>query len=173
MGIDRIETHRLYGERICPAHWQTWRGVGADPRVMATLGGVWSEEEARKKLEWNCRQWDENGHGLWMFFLRTTGGFAGRCGIRRMSVNGTDEIELGYAVVPALWGQGLAAEMGVAALDIAFKAFDYASVVAFTLVENKPSQRVMQKLGLAYEGRIEHAGRPHVLYRRRNPDGHR
>ena len=37
--------------------------------LMATLGGVWTEEQAREKLLWNCDQWARHGHGQWLFFL--------------------------------------------------------------------------------------------------------
>ena len=88
---------------------------------------------------------------------------------RRMVVDATGEIELGYSVVPELWGRGLATEMGEAAVRVAFGSFGYPSVVAFTLASNAPSERVMQKLGFAREKNFVHAGEPHVLYRRRNP----
>ena len=170
MDIGLVETERMWGERLASWHWETWRAMGSDPAVMATLGGVWSEETARTKLDWNIRQWEENGHGLWLFFLKDKGEFVGRCGIRRMTVNGALESELGYTVVPRLWGRGLAPEMGAKALDVAFGAFKYPSIVAFTLTTNKRSERVMQKLGFAFEARIEHSGQPHVLYRLKNPE---
>jgi RimJ/RimL family protein N-acetyltransferase len=136
---------------------------------MATLGGVWTEAQARGRLEWNCRHWEQNGHGQWLFFTKDGARFAGRCGIRKMVVNAKEEVELGYSVTPDLWGQGFAPEMGVAALRVAFEHFGYPSVVAFTLVNNGPSERVMRKLDFSFEDHIIHAGQPHVLYRRHNP----
>lgn len=166
--LDTVETRRLYGERIRLHHWDILRRMSADAILMATLGGVWTEAQAREKLLWNCRQWEQNGHGQWLFFLKSTGEFVGRCGIRRMVIDEKEEIELGYSVVPTLWGQGLATEMGDKALRVSFDHFSYPSVVAFTLVGNDRSLRVMRKLGFSFEAEIIHAGRPHVLYRRRN-----
>jgi [ribosomal protein S5]-alanine N-acetyltransferase len=59
--------------------------------------------------------------------------------------------------------------MAAEALSIAFTTFHHPSVVSFTLVDNRRSERVMQKLGFQFEATIVHAGEPHVLYRRRNP----
>ena len=40
-------------------------------------------------------------------------------------------------------------------------------MVSFTLADNVASRGVMEKLGFAYDGDVEHAGLPHVLYRLR------
>jgi RimJ/RimL family protein N-acetyltransferase len=42
--------------------------------------------------------------------------------------------------------------------------------VSFTLTTNRASQRVMEKAGLGFDRRIEHAGLPHLLYRLSAPD---
>jgi RimJ/RimL family protein N-acetyltransferase len=144
--------------------------MGADATLMATLGGTWSPAQARERLEWNLRHWQEHGHGQWLFFLREDETFVGRGGIRRMLVNQREEIERGYSVMPAFWGQGYAPEMASRALELAFTEFHYPSVVAFTLLDNRRSERVMQKLGFQFEATILHAGAPHVLYRLWNPN---
>jgi RimJ/RimL family protein N-acetyltransferase len=169
MQIELIETERLRGERIGQSHWKLWMSMGSNSEVMATLGGIWSQEQAQEKLQWNCEQWQRYGHGQWIFFAKKTGLFVGRGGIRAMTVDGNEEIELGYALMPAYWSRGLATEIGKKALSIAFEQFHYPSVVCFTLVDNKRSERVMQKIGFAFEGQIVHAGLPHVLYRYHNP----
>ena len=167
---DTVETARLRGERLVLRHWDIWQRMGADARLMETLGGIWKEAQAKERLEWNVNHWEQTGHGQWLFFMKDSAGFVGRCGIRRMIVNAKEEVELGYSVIPEFWSQGFATEMGVTALHVAFKQFRYPSVVAFTLVNNGPSERVMRKLGFFFEDHIIHAGQPHVLYRRHNPN---
>jgi RimJ/RimL family protein N-acetyltransferase len=136
---------------------------------LATLGGIWTEAQAQEKLDWNIRQWEQNGHGQWLFFMKDSGHFVGRCGIRKMVVNAKEEVELGYSVMPELWGQGFATEMGTTAVQVAFEQFGYPSVAAFSLTDNAPSERVMHKLGFSFEAHIVHDGHPHVLYRLWNP----
>lgn len=168
MQVELIETPRLRGERVRQSHWQIRLNMGSHAEVMATLGGIWSREEAQQKMQWNCEQWERFGHGLWLFFDKSTGKFVGRGGIRKVIVNGNQEVELGYALMPEFWGQGLAAEVGEKALSIAFRQFFYPSVVCFTLATNKRSERVMQKIGFLFEGNIMHAKQPHILYRYQN-----
>ncbi|NJK49338.1 GNAT family N-acetyltransferase [Candidatus Gracilibacteria bacterium] len=168
MQIETIETKRLKGERINQSHWNLWLEMGSNSEVMATLGGIWSQEKAKEKMRWNSEQWRCYGHGQWMFFEKETGSFVGRGGIRKMNVNGKEEVELGYALMPKYWGQELAIEIGEKTLSIAFNKFHYPSVVCLTLVENKKSERVMQKIGFTFEDNIIHANLPHVLYRYKN-----
>ncbi|MCB2106728.1 MAG: GNAT family N-acetyltransferase [Rhodobacteraceae bacterium] len=64
------------------------------------------------------------------------------------------QAELGFGVVPKHWRQGYATEIGSALLDLAFNHFKLHRVAAQCAPENKPSIRVLQKLGMAREGLI-------------------
>lgn len=169
MQVELIETQRLRGERIRESHWQQWLQICSNPTVMATLGGVWNLAKAQHKMQLNCREWDRNGHGQWVFFDRATDKLVGRGGIRKVTVNDRQEVELGYVLMPDFWGQGIAVEIGKKAVAIAFNQFNYPSVVCYTLVDNHQSQRVMQKIGFIFEANIVRANLPHVLYRYQNP----
>ena len=170
MQISLIETQRLRGEKIQESHWQYWLKIGSDEQVMATMGGIWNHQKAQEKMQRNREQWRLHGHGQWLFFSKKNRQFVGRGGIRKVIVNSNDEVELGYALMPNFWGQGLAVEIGHKALSIAFNIFGYSSVVCYTLVDNQKSQKVMQKIGFLFEDNILLANRPHVLYRYLNPN---
>ncbi|MDJ0567916.1 MAG: GNAT family N-acetyltransferase [Pleurocapsa sp. MO_192.B19] len=170
MQVELIETRRLRGERLQKSHWQYWLKIGSNPQVMATMGGIWNQKKAQQKMQYNCEQWELYGHGQWLFFDKATREFVGRGGIRKVTVNDNEEVELGYALMPDFWGQGLAVEIGKKSLLIAFEQFDYSSVVCYTLTGNKRSQKVMQKIGFLFENNILLANQPHVLYRYPNPD---
>ena len=169
MQIEFIETQRLKGERISTKHYELLLEMGSNPLVMATMGGVWNQETTHKKIEGNCQQWQQYGHGQWIFFEKATNSFVGRGGIRKVIVNDNEEVELGYALMPKFWGKELAVEIGKKALSIAFDQFNYSSVVCYTLTINKCSEKVMQKIGFVFEQTIIHANYPHVLYRYQNP----
>ena len=169
MQIESIETPRLKGERIAIEHLNLLLAMGSNSLVMATMGGTWNQNETRNKIESNCQQWHLYSHGQWIFFDKANDLFVGRGGIRKVTVNGKEEVELGYALMPEFWGRELAVEIGKQALSIAFDDFNYSSVVCYTLVDNKRSERVMQKIGFIFEQEIFHANYPHVLYRYQNP----
>lgn len=65
----------------------------------------------------------------------------------------TDQcMELGYALAEPLWGQGLIAEAATAVLAYVFREFAVQRVQARCKVENAASARVMEKIGMHYEG---------------------
>ena len=90
--------------------------------------------------------------------------------MRRVEIGGSEEAEVGYAIVAERWGEGLATEIAQASVEVGFEQLGLADLVAFTLPTNLASRRVMEKVGFVYERDVEYWALPHVLYRRRRPD---
>lgn len=133
--------------------------------MMEKLGGVRDEAATRSYLQTNLDHWEIHGFGLWIVRTKAAGALAGRCCLRHILLTGEDEVELGYGFLPAFWRKGLATEIGACLLGVGFRELQLDDIVAITLPENIGSQRVMQKLGMRYDGRGIHAGLPHVKYR--------
>jgi [ribosomal protein S5]-alanine N-acetyltransferase len=163
--ISTFRTDRLIAERIRIEDLDELCRMHQDPRVMATLGGLRSDEQTQQFLRDNLRHWERHGYGFWMFRAQADGGFVGRGGLRHVHVGSHDEVELAYALMAAFWGRGLASGMAKAILTVAFEPLGMADIVAFTLATNHASRRVMEKVGCQFERDIVHAGLPHVLYR--------
>ena len=166
-GIDRLETKRLFGERLREEHFTHYRAMDTDPDVMATLGGVRSENESWELLRSGLDHWERHGFGPWVFHARETGETVGGSALRHTHVGGHDEVELGYRVAAAWWGRGIATEMATALVRVARERLGLEEIVAFTLPHNLASRRVMEKVGFRYERDIEWVGLRHVLYRQR------
>jgi RimJ/RimL family protein N-acetyltransferase len=111
--------------------------------------------------------------------LKADDSFVGLLGIgvipdhMRKAIPGHPQVEIGWVFATRFWGQGLAPEGARAWLDHAW-SIGLPGVVAFTAAINRPSQRVMEKIGMARDPaddfmhpRIEegHPLRPHVVYR--------
>jgi RimJ/RimL family protein N-acetyltransferase len=166
-GIDRLETKRLFGERLREEHFPYLRAMDSDPDVMATLGGVRSENESWEQLRSGLEHWERYGFGPWVFHARETGEALGGAALRHVEIEGRDEVEVGYRVAAAWWGRGIATEMASALVGVARDRLRLPEIVAFTLPENLASRRVMEKVGFTYERDIEWAALRHVLYRQR------
>jgi RimJ/RimL family protein N-acetyltransferase len=159
-------TARMRGERLGPEHRAAMEPLSGDPRVGATMGGVRTPEEVAEELATAAAAWERDGFGYWMFFDAATGEPVARGGLSRTEFDGRPEVEVGWAVMPERWGEGLATELGAAALDVAFE-LRLRDIVAFTLPHNAPSRRVMDKLGFTYEKTAPYKTfGEHVLYRR-------
>ena len=161
-----VETERLQGEPITTAHQEELCALLGDPRVGATLGGVLSPARVAASIERQQAHWEQHGFGYRLWRERATGAAVARGGLLHTHVGGRDEIEVGWAVMPARWGEGFATELGAASARAAFEELGLREIVAFTLPRNRASRRVMEKLGFEFERDVVHAELPHVLYRR-------
>lgn len=170
--IESFETERLLAIKLTDSDLDKFSTMHTNPVVMETLGGIRSAEKTQENLDWNLNQWSTNGFGLWMFYLKETNEWIGRGGLRRINLNGSEEVEIGYALMPQFWNRGFATEITQACIEIAFEVLRLKNIVCFTLPTNKSSQRVMQKAGLTYESDIvinyDGVDYPHVLYRMKN-----
>jgi ribosomal-protein-alanine N-acetyltransferase len=107
---------------------------------------------------------EETGYCLWWWRERSSGELVGYCGLNRDEVEGEPIVEIGWSVTPGRQGEGFATEAARAALDRGFRRAGLERIVAFALIENVRSRRVMEKLGMAYVRDFERAGLPHALY---------
>jgi RimJ/RimL family protein N-acetyltransferase len=160
-------TPRLLLQRMTLRDLPDIARMQADAETMATLGGVRDAAQSRRMLEDWVAHWDAHGFGLWIARDAATNEFAGRGGLQHTVVGGRPEIEVAYGFLPAFWGRGLASELAEASVRAGFEELRLADLVCFTLTTNRASQRVMEKAGFVFEGNVEHANLPHVLYRLR------
>lgn len=168
--MDRFETSRLVAERFTKSDEDDLRRLYSHPEVAAWLtvdGEPLSEAEVQRRVIHHLDHWKKHHFGAWMLRDKITNDFVGYCGLKYARPDGKDEVELFYALLPQWWKMGLATEVARTALAIADE-LQINEVVCFTLPWNQASRNVMEKLGFHYEKDIEHAGLPHVFYRRRS-----
>jgi RimJ/RimL family protein N-acetyltransferase len=168
-GLEAITTERLRGERLGPEHNDVLEPIFADPRVGATMGGVWSRDTLEQTTAAVDAHWEEHGFGYLMWFERATGAPIARGGLSRTVFDGEPELEVGWTTTPERWGEGFASELGRAMVEVAFGPLGAPDLVAYTLPHNGASRRVMEKLGFAYEKTAPYKTfGDHVLYRLMN-----
>jgi [ribosomal protein S5]-alanine N-acetyltransferase len=94
--------------------------------------------------------WRDDSGVTWA--VTRDGALIGLIGINSSS-RAHGRVEIGYWIAYAEWGRGYATEAARAVVDFAF-ADGFHRVQATHLVRNPASGRVMQKLGMQYEGRL-------------------
>ena len=67
--------------------------------------------------------------------------------------------EIGYIINPSFWGQGIATEVGGLLLGFGFKKLKMHRICATCDARNIGSQKVLEKVGMTYEGKL----RDHLL----------
>jgi RimJ/RimL family protein N-acetyltransferase len=91
--------------------------------------------------------WRERGYGLWAVTDGESGVLMGRCGLQYLP--DTDEVEVDFILGRPYWGLGFATEAGRASLAYGFETMNFEKIVGIVHPENIPSQRVLEKLGMA------------------------
>jgi [ribosomal protein S5]-alanine N-acetyltransferase len=60
--------------------------------------------------------------------------------------------EIGYVLSKEYWGKGLITEAAMAIISFGFESMNLVRIQARCFLENKGSERVMEKLGMSFEG---------------------
>ncbi len=133
------------------ADWAEFFRVTNTPAVMEWLGGVLDDAgmAAQRARVDGCAAL--HGHCFWAVERKEDGATLGFCGIKRADAPGstiTGEFEVGWRLREDAWGKGYAKEAAIAALDLAFGQFGAGQVVALTVIENKGSWGLMERLGM-------------------------
>jgi len=135
-----------------------------DPEVMTYYPRPKTLEEAAQWIYWNRGLYRTHGYGLWLL-TTADGAFVGDCGLTPQVVDGVTELEVGYHVLPALQNCGYATEAAAASRDCARTVVGATRLIAIIHPDNRPSQRVAEKIGLRPEKRaVVHGGRDAVIY---------
>lgn len=171
----------LLTERLLLRGWREsdrtpFAAQNADPETMRLVGGPKSAAETDAYIEHTLKDWAEHGCGKWVLEERATGAFVGALGLQRIRFEAdfTPAIEVAWRLTRAFWGRGYATEAARAAIAWGFETLNLSEILALTVPENRPSWRVMERLGMDYVGSFDHPAlaeddplRPHILYRLR------
>jgi RimJ/RimL family protein N-acetyltransferase len=159
-----IETERLTIRRFEPdVDAEAMVDVYCDPEVMRHIpGGVLSDIHAvRERLALYASREPSS----WRLATRSDDRVIGDVGFHFFPP--TCDFELGWTLARAFWGQGYATEAGAACLAAALDHLTVTRIISLVDVDNTPSLRVAERLGMKRLETIEDVGRPHVMFEAR------
>jgi [ribosomal protein S5]-alanine N-acetyltransferase len=126
-----------------------------EPSFLRNIGdrGVRSVVDARRYLEAGpLASYHAHGFGLYRVELGDSGEPIGICGLLRRPQ--LDDVDLGFALLPRFWGRGYAIEAARRVLRHAWEDVALLRVVAITTPDNRGSIRVLESLGMTFEGTV-------------------
>jgi RimJ/RimL family protein N-acetyltransferase len=127
------------------------RSLWGDPEVTRLIGGPFTPEQVRARLEQEIAGATANGIQYWPIFLLSNDDFAGCCGLR--PYRPAEEIlEIGFHLRRNHWGNGYASEAAQAVIDYAFSSLAAKALFAGHHPANETSKRLLEKLGFRYVG---------------------
>jgi len=145
-----IVTERLVLRPAEPRDRAALHAMWADSRVMAALGPVKNEAASDAAITRHAGYRADHGLGFGVVERRDGGEVIGFCGLKPGApttfIRG--ELEIGWMLAHAAWGQGYAREAATAWLDWAWSHRGEPRVVAITAAANAASQRLMTRLGM-------------------------
>jgi ribosomal-protein-alanine N-acetyltransferase len=167
--LPELETPRLVLRRFVFDDAPFVLGLLNEPSFIENIGdkGVRTLEDAERYLrDGPMAMYERYGFGLWHTARKSDGAAVGMCGLLRRDT--LPDADVGYAYLPAFWGQGYAFEAAEATLRHGARKFGLQRVLGVVSPGNAGSIRVLEKLGLRFERMFPmHAGEPDVkLYGR-------
>ncbi len=108
-------------------------------------------EETRAYLTEVGRRYRTGDFYDWALIHRADDKMIGTCGFTSFNYH-ADSAEVGYVLNPAYHGQGLAAEALRAVMRFGFENLSLHRIEAHYIEGNNPSRRLMERVGMQFEG---------------------
>lgn len=143
--------------------WMEYINSGDAIRFMSFTVG--SEDDGRLFIQRSLDRRAADGSGLNAIIERSSGRPVGMVGLLTQVVDGLDELEIGYHLLPSAWGKGFATEAAVACREFAREHRCAPSVISLIDHQNFASQAVARRNGMTYEKDTVHRGVPAMVWR--------
>lgn len=127
-----------------------------DPAFLRYIGdrGVRTLDDARAYLSNGpLASYARHGFGLFKVVSLSSGEPVGMCGLLKRDT--LEDVDAGYAFLPAFRAQGYASEALAGLIDYARRVHDLRRLVAIVQPDNAASIRVLQRTGFAFERSIQ------------------
>ena len=154
-----LETERLVLSQLVPEDAPFALELLNDPAFVDQIGdrGVRNLADATHYLvRGPILSYALNGFAMYRVNLKATGEGVGEtvgmCGL--VTREGLHDVDVGFAFLRRFWSQGFATESARAVLEYGRTKIGLKRIVGITAPENNASIRVLEKIGMKYEGLV-------------------
>lgn len=157
-----IETQRLVIRPFVASDLDAYAPLVADPEVMRYIadGKTQMREDAQAYIQRQIKGFQEKGYARFAVCLKEDGRLIGFCGLVDLPEG---DIDFGWRFFPSEWGKGYGKESAAALLAYALEQ-GLKGIVATAYHENVGSVRIMESIGMVYDGDGTYNGLPMVRY---------
>lgn len=165
--LEGAETARLLFRKLTPADYDQWLPFHQDPLSSAHWSGEHSDPEIACKIwfEFTFHRYAHHLGGMNLLIEKKTNSIIGQCGLLVQTVDGVQELEIGYSVLPHYWKQGYATEAATKCMAYAYENELTTSLISIIHVNNTPSQKVAKKLGMHIDKTTVYKANPVYIFR--------
>src|SRR5580704_4647009 len=165
--LERLQTERLRLRRYRKDDVENALRLMSDPRVMRYYPELLDRAGATRMIDNALRAYEKRGYSVLVVERLSDNAFLGHVGLLHWDdVDGREDVEVAYMLVPQAWGNGYATEAAIACRDWAFENLGSDRVVSFIAVENDPSCGVAERNGMKRAARLDEnrLGQPLYVY---------
>jgi [ribosomal protein S5]-alanine N-acetyltransferase len=154
--VTEIKTERLILNPLSLTDIELLHNIWIKPEVRKYL---WDDEiipidQTEEIVKKSLDMFSNNGTGLWkVIYLEQMVGFCGYWYFHH-----PPELQLLYGVDPSHFDKGIATEVARAMIKYGFEVLNFEKIVGSTDAPNLASIRVMEKVGMSFEKRVEKQG---------------
>ncbi|MFB6317703.1 GNAT family N-acetyltransferase [Saccharicrinis sp. FJH54] len=166
--LEGQQTDRIKFRLLQRSDFNVWLTFFEHPDAAAYLGmsNIGSPRE-------QCEAWFQkvegryknNTGGLNVLVEKSSDRFVGQCGLLVQEVDGKEELEIGYSLLPEFWGKGYATEAARLCRDYAFEHNFRDSLISIIHVDNIRSEKVALRNGMSISKQTTYHGLPVNIYR--------
>lgn len=143
-----IETDRLILRKLRIEDAPFLYQILSDNETMIFYPSPYDMNSVMKWINKSINSYTENNFGLWAIILKESSQFLGQCGISLQDINGNFVPEIGYHIDKNFWNKAYATEAAKASLSCGFEHLKLDEIFIHTYINNIPSQRVAEKIGM-------------------------
>ena len=119
----------------------------ANAKVHKFFPKTLNRKEAQEFFNEVQKRQSEDGLSFWAVIRKTDMRFLGICGLFKQTIDGKEEIEVGYRINDEFWGKGYGTEAAAGCIGYAKNKLGLSSVISLILKENRQSIRVQRRMG--------------------------
>ncbi|WP_174522169.1 GNAT family N-acetyltransferase [Cedecea neteri] len=159
----RLETERLILRHFTLDDYEALVACWSDPEMVKFIGSGKPQdgEMSWARLMRYIGHWQALGYGYWALFEKQSGRFVGSFGFQEVKRNLTPALEhpeAGWSLIPAVHGQGYAAEALSAVLNWADNNFS-GPVCCIIDDDNQRSIGLAERFGFTFQHYVEYHGK--------------
>jgi RimJ/RimL family protein N-acetyltransferase len=151
--IPELTTERLWLRGWLERDREPFAVINADAEVMKYMPATLDRADSDAVIDRFMASFAEFGFGPWAVEERSSGALLGFVGLAkpRFEAAFTPCVEAAWRLAAPQHNRGYATEAARAVLEFGFGTLGLTQIVAFTSADNRPSLRVMAKLGMTHD----------------------
>ncbi|MEO5641952.1 MAG: GNAT family N-acetyltransferase [Bacteroidia bacterium] len=168
--LEGQESERLYFRKLKESDFENWLAFCRDPTSLKYIFFAQStpDDPLMKCKSWFDRifnRYENNLGGLNVLIDKNTNEFIGQCGLLIQTIDGIEEMEVGYSIMPEHRKKGYALEAAKKCKNFAFENNLRDSLISTIHIDNVNSAKVAMANGMVKEKKTIYMDNPVNIFR--------